>query len=81
MSGNKTDSDWRWVSSPVRYHDNRMIPKLLSEFTVKECVSTKRSLILSDDSSQEQLTKRFLGRPIASLFAYVAVCTKTFKES
>ena len=69
MSGDETDSDW--VSSPVRCHDNRTMPKSLSEFTVKECVGTKRSLFLSDDSSQEQLTKRFLGRPIASLFAFV----------
>ena len=69
MSGDETDSDW--VSSPVRCHDNRTMPKSLSEFTVKECVGTKRSLFLSDDSSQEQLTKRFLGRLIASLFAYV----------
>ena len=55
MSGDETDSEW--VSQ--------------SRFTIKECAGTKRSLFLSDDSSQEQLTKRFLGRPIVSLFAHM----------
>ena len=65
MSGDETDSEW--VSSPVRCHDNRRMPKSLSEFSITECAGAKRSLFLSDDSSQEQLTKRFLGRPIVSL--------------
>lgn len=62
VSGDETDSDW--VSSPVKCHDNRTMPKSLSEFAIKEFAGTKRSLFLSDDSSLEQQTKRFLGKPI-----------------
>ena len=59
MSGDETDSDW--VSSPVRCHDNRIMPKSLPGLTMTKCAGAKRSLFSSYDSSQEQTLKRFLG--------------------
>ena len=71
-SGDETDSDW--VSSPIRCHDNRTMPKSLPGFTMTKCAGTKRSLFLLDESSQEQLTKRFLGKLSSIVCTYVAMC-------
>ena len=60
MSGDETDSDW--VISPVKCHDNRTIPTSLPGIVMRQCAGTKRSLFTSDDSSQEQLIKRSLGK-------------------
>ena len=60
MSGDESDSDW--VLSPIRCHDNRAMTKSLPGLTMTKCAGAKRSLFSSDDSSQEQTLKRFLGR-------------------